>query len=61
MFFEENNILSSYYFGTRVIYTEKEKANNVDMKNNSNFLKNQNFDMGKISIWWKMTKKTIYF
>jgi len=32
---EENNFLSSYYFGTRVIYPALAKANNVDIKFNS--------------------------
>jgi len=32
---EENNFLSTYYFGTRVIYPALAKANNVDMVFNS--------------------------
>lgn len=32
---EENNFLSSYYFGTRVLYPALAKANNVDIKYNS--------------------------
>jgi ubiquinone/menaquinone biosynthesis C-methylase UbiE len=34
-FVEENNFLSTYYFGTRVIYPALAKASNVDMKFNS--------------------------
>ncbi len=36
-FFEENNFLSSYYFGSRVIYPALAKANNQDIVKNSRF------------------------
>jgi len=36
-FYEENNFLSSYYFGTRVIYPALAQANNKEIVKNSKF------------------------
>jgi ubiquinone/menaquinone biosynthesis C-methylase UbiE len=38
-FIEENNFLSSYFFGSRVIYPALAKANKKDIKYNSSFVK----------------------